>query len=629
MTEICPVLYPATTTTGPSSPSTFAWPSSGSSYSLILPGNGEAKESCGTVRFIVGCPDSDIEDRSFDNHCGRLSCPVCYESAVARDAHEIERRMDGLKKAYEDHGYAFSWLDHVELSSPPEMFTEADLATPEGNRRAWSWAENLIRRYVKGKDRVLAAGVLIMHHKRFKHLDGSTCEDPDCEKKHMPVFGLHFHWTGYGWWVRSDTVYGETGGDILGLDGATYRRLQPGETRSGRAYRKIDPDNEPEKWSGGATFAKIGPGEFYEKTGPGKKRRRVAIHERKAPGAERSHGAVYKKIEPGTDRDLFKTVQYELSHAALLVGPKETRFTQPDDYSTSGNFSDEVPGEVETVQISSPYRYLGLFANCKGGYKIQSRTWEIQLCHKCGSELHEFEADVVDGELVRGRDLGLHAYLVIEGLWYFNRRIKTESGGNFRLVYEPLWKSYKSTRTGLDLLVAGAYSYQERLVYSTVRVYEKVETRPVDWENLDIPKTVEDCYALRDKALAWLAQGRVPSEFIDAIDRVLDSLVSKVGRRWAAGQRDHGHESAEPPGPVPPERKKHGHGEAGPDDDQASRISRIRAKVEDGCDLPQLEETFPEDDALIKHLRLSAEINEGRDGRLWWAGRRGTRGRRP
>lgn len=189
---------------------------------LALPGHGEAKRSCGNIRFGYTCSNEACDEHKhmhlYHENCGSMLCPVCHSKAEERAARRISERIEGMKSAYEAEGVKFGPLDHVELSPPQDMFSEEQLNTLEGYRKAFQWAEKLVRKHVYNP-----AGVIMMHPWRFKHMDGSTCERPDCRQQHKPVFSLHFHWCGYGYWQKSSEVYEQTG--------AVYKKIRPGQKR--------------------------------------------------------------------------------------------------------------------------------------------------------------------------------------------------------------------------------------------------------------------------------------------------------------------------------------------------------------------------------------------------------------
>lgn len=328
-----PLLYPAY---GPSNTGIEA----GDRF-LVLPGHGVAKTHCGEIRFGYACSNEHCEDHDrlhlFHENCGSMLCPGCHTKAEERAARRISERIEGMKGAYEAEGLRFGPLDHVELSPRQDMFTEAELSTLEGYRKAFEWANGMIRKYVHNP-----AGVLMLHPWRFKHLDGSTCERPDCKEQHVPAFSPHFHWCGFGYWQKSSEVYEQT-------------------------------------------------------------------------------GAVYKKIRPGQSRDLFATVSYELSHCGLMMEAELVRDSVSHSY---------VEGTLEYHQLSTAYRYLGLFSNSKGGFKEESHSWDVQMCERCSSEVHRYDLDLNEaGELVIFRDIGPHLVLTTTGNWYVNRQKRRQVQG--------------------------------------------------------------------------------------------------------------------------------------------------------------------------------------------------------
>lgn len=148
-----------------------------------------------------------------------MLCPICHTKAEQRATLRACDRVQGMKGAYEKEGIKFGPLDHVEISYPAGTFTEAEMTTLEGYRKAYQAHEKIIRRFVLNP-----AGVLTLHPWRFKHQDGSTCEHDGCTQAHVPVFSPHAHYVGYGYWQRSDIVHQKTG--------AVYKKIQPGKKRS-------------------------------------------------------------------------------------------------------------------------------------------------------------------------------------------------------------------------------------------------------------------------------------------------------------------------------------------------------------------------------------------------------------
>jgi hypothetical protein len=98
-------------------------------YQLV--GNGHiTNEKCGTFSSHFGCLNGDFHEgvrlngedcsgkgffRVVLNSCHKLSCPICYESACAREAHRIEAR---LAEASKESGL----VEHLVASVPLERY---------------------------------------------------------------------------------------------------------------------------------------------------------------------------------------------------------------------------------------------------------------------------------------------------------------------------------------------------------------------------------------------------------------------------------------------------------------------------------------------------------------------------
>jgi len=191
-------------------------------FVLTLPGKGNNKTHCGDVRYAVACSDEGCSHHEHFklkyDHCDRLTCPTCHPWAERRLARKAQERIDGMRTEYEARGQHFGHLDHVVFSPPQDMFSEEELATREGYQAAHEWANEFLNENVQN-----LAGCYMFHPWRAKHQDGTTCEDDHCQKRHIWLYGPHFHYVGYGWWKRSDIVYRETG--------AVYTKIRPGEKR--------------------------------------------------------------------------------------------------------------------------------------------------------------------------------------------------------------------------------------------------------------------------------------------------------------------------------------------------------------------------------------------------------------
>ena len=312
---------------------------------LILPGHGTKKHNCGEVLFAVACSDEACRhEHGYSlrmRNCGRLSCPTCRDTAIARAAARAVERIEGLIEAYEREGQRLGPISHCQLSTAPDspLFSPESLNTKEGLNKAFTQARNLLKRYCRGY-----GGILILHPWRQIHLDGSRCGRHDCQKKHTWVWSPHFHYIGVGWWIKSNEFYRLTG------------------------------------WT-------------YSKFGYGVKRRK-GVDERQ--------------------RSLINTLSYQLSHCGVLVEGRHI-------YDSDAKIS--VEGTIELAQVGQVVRYVGLFSNSKGGYRVESRTYEVQPCPHCKADLHTFDLVLSDkGDWLLHSDRGQFKEWVEVKRWYINRR---------------------------------------------------------------------------------------------------------------------------------------------------------------------------------------------------------------
>lgn len=314
---------------------------------LILPGHGTAKSNCGEVRFAKACSDDacrhDHGHSLVSENCGRLSCPTCRDAAIARAASRAVERVEGLMEAYEREGYKIGPLDHCQLSTSPDspLFTPEALSTREGLNRAYQKARELLKKYCRGY-----GGILVLHPWRQVHLDGSECGRHDCTKEHTWTWSPHFHFIGFGWWVKSNEFYAATG------------------------------------WT-------------YTKFGHGIKRRSDADE---------------------SQRSLFNTLHYQLSHCGLLVEGRHI-------YDSDSRLA--VPGTLELAQVGQVIRYVGMLSNSKGGYRVESASFEVQLCKHCKSDMHAWDVVRDDsGQWSLYSDRGPLMEWVEVRRWYINHRHK-------------------------------------------------------------------------------------------------------------------------------------------------------------------------------------------------------------
>ena len=126
------------------------------------------------------------------------------------------------------------------------------------------------------------------------------------------------------------------------------------------------------------------------------------------------YGARKRRDVKESQRSLFNTLQYQLSHCGILVEGKEI-------YDPDAKL--EVPGTIELAQVGQVVRYVGLFSNSKGGYRVVSKSFEVQACPHCQADLHTFDLVLSDkGEWVLHADRGQFREWVEVKRWYINRR---------------------------------------------------------------------------------------------------------------------------------------------------------------------------------------------------------------
>jgi len=113
-------------------------------------------------------------------------------------------------------------------------------------------------------------------------------------------------------------------------------------------------------------------------------------------------------------RSLYNTLHYELSHCGILVEGRHI-------YDSDAQIS--VDGTIELAQVGQVVRYVGLFSNSKGGYRLESKSFEVQPCPHCKADLHTFDVVLNDkGDWVLHSDRGPLMEWVEVKRWYINHR---------------------------------------------------------------------------------------------------------------------------------------------------------------------------------------------------------------
>jgi hypothetical protein len=122
-------------------------------------------------------------------------------------------------------------------------------------------------------------------------------------------------------------------------------------------------------------------------------------------------GWVYKNVQPGKARSVYETVFYLCTHLAVFV-------------EQAGN------------TVGQSYRYVGLFSNAKGGYKVVSKERVACLCLECKDEIHKYGMDM-KGDMDKDYDMGAVEVTREIVAWYLNmskgrkRKFRQEQIGEF------------------------------------------------------------------------------------------------------------------------------------------------------------------------------------------------------
>lgn len=302
---------------------------------ITLPGRGKTDYDCGKVKYAVNCENHESCGRKATLHyynCMNVLCPVCYERVCKREAGRITERVMGMGGVYKKMGVRLGRLKHIVIS-PPQKEWGVDFVIGHW-REIRRYAVEILKKYAKDG---FYGGVLIFHHARRKHEDGSSCENPECKRKHIWVWSPHFHYVGYGFLESGRRVYEETGWVVKNVDNVKGK---------------------------------------------------------------------HKK------RNLFGTVFYLLTHRAVCVR-REPYYDAESGFYVGGMYVEKSVGQG--------YAYVGVFGNCRGGFLVKERRYEVGVCEVCGGELHKYGVSE-DEKINYDDDIGVYEIEVEIGVWYVNMR---------------------------------------------------------------------------------------------------------------------------------------------------------------------------------------------------------------
>lgn len=163
---------------------------------------------------------------------------------------------------------------------------------------------------------------------------------------------------------------------------------------------------KPHTWTWSPHFHYLGVGwwtradKFYEATGWTYSKFGYGVKKR-------------KDVNEG-QRSLYNTLHYELSHCGILVEGRHI-------YDADAQIP--VQGTIELAQVGQVVRYVGLFSNSKGGYRVEKKTFEVQPCPHCQGNLHTWDVIQDDkGDWLLYSDRGPLMEWVEVKRWYINHR---------------------------------------------------------------------------------------------------------------------------------------------------------------------------------------------------------------
>ena len=126
------------------------------------------------------------------------------------------------------------------------------------------------------------------------------------------------------------------------------------------------------------------------------------------------YGVKKRKGVDERQRSLYNTLHYEFSHCGILTEGRQI-------YDRDARLP--VQGTIELGQVGQVVRYVGLFSNSKGGYRVESKSYEAQPCPHCKADLHNFDVVQDDkGEWHLHADRGPLMEWVEVRVWYINHR---------------------------------------------------------------------------------------------------------------------------------------------------------------------------------------------------------------
>lgn len=170
-----------------------------------LPAQGEAYDTCGTVRAKAFCPECGEYKHELLDSCDRRECPTCHTKWANRAGKRIVERMRGMLDLLRSKNSRYR-LSHVVLSPPEGSIDDLDRLFKELSR---------VRKLMGA-----LGGVCIFHPFRFENKEGAPVPWKHCSLnpnaktpivESEAVWSPHWHLVNVGWLMPSNAVYEKTG----------------------------------------------------------------------------------------------------------------------------------------------------------------------------------------------------------------------------------------------------------------------------------------------------------------------------------------------------------------------------------------------------------------------------------
>lgn len=212
-----------------------------------LPGSGEPYDSCGSVKFLIHCPQCGNTTPAL-NYCDRKECPSCYTHWATRRAKVATEKLESgfrqMSGRYRPR--------HVIVSLPASTW---DLPYND----VLTIAREILCKSARGS----YGGTYVGHPWRFEDSQGEPLDWKHCDLniealapmyEGYAVYRPHVHFIMFGWMAPSEEVYQETGVvihtiDVLPTEGDVFGCIRYQLTHCG-----VDQEHHAIRWFGNMSY---------------------------------------------------------------------------------------------------------------------------------------------------------------------------------------------------------------------------------------------------------------------------------------------------------------------------------------------------------------------------------------